>query len=76
MKYFVFSRAQMKELSGIASKINKKFVPGKVYIKGAYNPYTEILSVPTSRYSDAKVIFTTEDDTLNTVNYSNPAHTN
>lgn len=70
MKYFMYSRAQHKEQNDIAGKINKKYIPGKVYTKGAYKPYTEILSVPKSRYSDASIIASFENDTLSDVNYT------
>jgi len=70
MKYFAYSRTQHKELSIVTEKINKKFVPGKVYTAGVYKLYTEILSSPISRYSDAIIVLTIDDINLQSTNYT------
>lgn len=70
MKHFIYSRAQHKEQIDIAAKINKKFIPGTVYIRGGWKPYTEMVSVPNNRYSDASIILSTEDDTLSDIKFT------
>lgn len=72
MKYFVYSRAQHKEQDKIANNINRKYIPGKVLTGGIFKLYTEILSIPQSRYSDAIIVVSTPDDTLESVNYIEP----
>lgn len=66
----MYSRMQHKEQSNIAAKISKKFTPGKVYTKGEWKKYTEIITTPTSRYSDAVVVVSSEDNTLSDVNFT------
>lgn len=69
-KYFMFSRTQQREQIKIAETINKKHIVGKVYHKGIWNQYTEILNTPNSRFSDATVILISEDDTLDNINFT------
>lgn len=67
-KYFVYSRTQHREQDRIAESINRSYICGKVYYKGVYKLYTEILDSPYSRYSDSNIIMSTEDYT--TANYT------
>lgn len=60
MCYFVYSREQYKQQSKLAEKINKKYVPGQVYFKGRNKIYTEILSTPSSRFSDFEILVSIE----------------
>jgi hypothetical protein len=71
LKYFVYSRAHHKEQLKIVGKKNRKYNPGKVYVAGAYKPYTEIVeNIGTCRFSDTEVVLST--DSLSSVSYTEP----
>jgi len=40
---FVFSEIQAEEEQLIASKANKKFIPGKLYLGAAYKEFTKMI---------------------------------
>lgn len=71
-KYFMYSRMQQKSQDNIAAGISKKYIPGKVYAKGVWNPYTEILNTPTSSFSDATVVISSENNSLEDIKYTDP----
>ena len=57
MRYFLYSREQMKLKKSVEEKLGKTFKLGTVIVKGLPKEYTEITTDPTNiKFSDAEVV--------------------
>lgn len=71
MKYFIFSKTQLKERTEIEAKLGKQFYAGTVVVRGKSQRYTQLVSnLDDLRYSDYKIITQTEN--LKSVKYTRP----
>lgn len=56
-RYFIFSQKQYQERVDAENKLGKRYIPGKVMVRGVYKDFTEISNSPSnSRYADGKLI--------------------
>ena len=57
MRYFLYSREQMKIKKAVEERLGKTFKLGTVIVKGIAKEYTEITTDPVNiKFSDAEVI--------------------
>ena len=71
IKYFIFSKTQLKERTEVEARLGKQFYAGKVIVRGKSQRYTQLVSnLEDVRYSDYKIITQTED--LNSIKYTRP----
>lgn len=54
--YFFYSRNQLSKRNEIDSSIGRRFIPGKVYVDGKQEEFTEILKTAESTNSDAILV--------------------
>ena len=64
IKYFYYSSEQLKFRRQMEGKMGRKFSVGHVIVNGVRKPFTEITSVPKSRYADAKLVAKGEESTI------------
>jgi len=63
--YFQFSKEQLDNSIKTELKLGKKYIPGKVIIKGKPYMFTEITSTTNSKYKDARIIAQGYSDEMN-----------
>ena len=63
-KYFFYSNEQLTLRRQVELRMGKKFKVGHVTVNGIKKPFTEMSSLPTSRYADAKLIISGDPDLL------------
>lgn len=67
-KYFLYSATQYKARVEIEKKMKKKYIPGKVLVRGQWKNYTEISNNPSNnRFSDSVII---AEGYLENINYT------
>ena len=55
-RYFLYSKSQHQMRTEVDKKVNKVFIPGKVFSNGKWYQYTEMSTTPTNAFADAKVV--------------------
>lgn len=71
LKYFIFSKTQLKERTEVEAKLGKQFYAGTVIVRGKSQRYTQLVSdLNELRYTDYKIITQTEN--LDLVKYTKP----
>lgn len=71
IRYFIFSKAQLKERTEVEAKLGKKFYAGTVIVRGKSQRYTQLVTdLNDIRYTDYKIILQT--DNINQVKYTRP----
>ena len=55
--YFLYSSSQYDMRTEIESGVNKKFIPGKVLVKGEWREFTQISKSPSSAmFADSNIV--------------------
>lgn len=61
MKYFLYSKEQHKKRTELERKIGRKYVPGKIFINGNEEIYTEINTKYNDRFKDTRIVYYGEE---------------
>lgn len=71
MKYFIYSKEEVKQRSEIEAKLGKKFFPGSIIINGRPKQFTQKVSNVESldRYSDYRIVAYQD---VNTAKFTDP----
>lgn len=56
LRYFLYSAEQFKMRSELEKKLGKTYMAGMVIVNGERKLFTELSTVPSSRFSDFKII--------------------
>ncbi len=71
MRYFIFSKTQLKERMAIEAKLGKRFYAGSVIVRGKPQSFTQLVNdLNEVRYTDYKIIAQTDD--LNSLKFTRP----
>lgn len=64
--YFLYSPTQESMRSEIEAKVNKKFIPGQVNVKGEWKKFTQISTTPSSKmFADSVIVAEGYRDKMN-----------
>ena len=61
MKYFLYSKEQHKKRIELERKIGRKYIPGKIFINGNEEIYTEMNTKYNDRFKDTRVVYYGEE---------------
>lgn len=61
MKYFLYSKEQHKKRTELERKIGRKYIPGKIFINGNEEIYTEMNIEYNDRFKDTIIVYYGEE---------------
>lgn len=61
IKYFLYSKEQHKKRTELERKIGRKYIPGKIFINGNEEIYTEMNIEYNDRFKDTIIVYYGEE---------------